>query len=126
MENNKKLNQFEADRLSFKSHNDALDYANKLVEDSLSWLAIHNWNVADGYKNIDFEIRWLVRGLGPEARNYHLVFRAIPTAEDDATGPLHVNALNRGPGGEGPNGANDSVFIGVTRLVQSPQEVIPS
>lgn len=46
-------------RLSFNSHDDALNYADKLVEESNRWLAVHEFNISHRYKKGDLEIRKL-------------------------------------------------------------------
>jgi hypothetical protein len=63
--------------LRFCSHQDALDYAGKVVENSKDWLAHKTSYVAESYKRGKFEIIIEV-AAGVFAENYHLIFTAIP------------------------------------------------
>ena len=42
--------------LSFNSHDDALNYADKCVEDSVRWLAVHEFDVAHRYMQGLFQL----------------------------------------------------------------------
>jgi len=72
--------QAEPVRLSFNSHDDALDYADELVEEGNHWLAIHELNVAQHYMRGDAEIR-LCCSTGQQAEEFHFVFRPIPNRD---------------------------------------------
>ena len=53
------LTKLEADSASFRfeSHDDALNYANKLVEGSVRWQAVNEFNIAKRYKAINLDLR---------------------------------------------------------------------
>jgi hypothetical protein len=67
-------------RLRFESHDDALNYADKLVEDGNRWLAVHELNVADRYVSGELEIRINFRARRT-AEEYRFIFRPIPTGD---------------------------------------------
>jgi len=64
-------------RLSFKSHNDALDYAKQLAQDSNRWLSNHNVNLASAMKVMTWRSMWHFFTAW-NSGNSHFVFRAIP------------------------------------------------
>jgi hypothetical protein len=111
--------------LSFDTHDDALNFADKLVEDSKHWLSVHKLDIVNRYKKHDLNVHVEFTST-TIAGKYHLIFDSVP-----------VRHLKRGvPGnryrGEAHTLANyghrtdGSVFIGITELVESPDEVIPS
>jgi hypothetical protein len=116
--------QAEPDRLSFKSHDDALNYARKLVEDSNRWLVVHEFNAANRYMLGDVEIR-INFTAGLNAENFHFVFRAIPDRVHNVSA-VPRKVIHHKATAVNSDGADELMFIGVTELVQCPQEVVPS
>jgi hypothetical protein len=120
------LQQAEPARLSFNSHDDALNYANKLVEDSIRWLAVHELNIADRYKSGDVEL-YVRCTASADAEEFHLIFRSIPVRHHhgDAVGGKH-RTLIVDASTYNSDRANDRMFIGVTKSVECPKEIVPS
>src|SRR5215471_12950908 len=101
--------------LSFKSHNDALDYADKLVEDSVRWLAVHNFNIAHRYKSGYLELR-LYFSSGPDAEKYHLVLQAVPPRAEYLPGSSDHQSFGVHSASCCCEWKNERVFVGVYDL----------
>jgi len=111
--------------LRFDSHDDALNYARKVVKDTENWLAVNKLNIAESYEKGVIIIH-CVLGIDGCLDQYHLVFGAVPSRwirepNVSLALPFDCRAVIRHC-----YGADESVFIGVTKLVQSPEKIIPS
>ena len=119
-------NQAESARLCFEGHDDALDYARELVQDSNRWLSVYNLNLAHRYKHLGLEVILDVRSM-VDTSQYHLVFRAVPNGrKPEADAVLEPCAIDHAVADIQGNRSDDFMFLGITQLVQSPQEIIPS
>jgi hypothetical protein len=122
----KSLKESNPPSLSFKSHDDAVNYANQLVEDSNRWLAVHNINLCQRYENLNLEVDAVCRSVY-EMGDYHLVFRAVPSGrETKGKGALEAGVASIATASSYSNWNDNFVFVGVTKLVQGPEKVIPS
>lgn len=118
--------QAEPARARFDSHDDALDYARNIVEDSNRWLATHALDIAERYKRGVLEVCVVCRS-GSDAEKFHLVFCVIPDRGLDGRAVTkELRLIEPKPARRDANGAEDRVFVGITELVQCPKEVIPS
>src|ERR1017187_278592 len=63
--------------LRFDTHDDALNFAAQLVNDSKDWLAVHDLNIVKRYKEAELEIVFEFR-VRPQRDKFHLVFSSIP------------------------------------------------
>ncbi len=111
--------------LCFDSGDDALDHACKCVEDGNRWLAAHNLDIAHRYEEGDLDIVLNVH-TRLDAHELHLVFRAIPPRHADAPGTADLKTINVRVAHRHGDGLKDLMFIGVTQLVQGPEQIIPS
>lgn len=66
-----------SDRLSFRSVNDARDFAKQSVQNGRDWLAFHNLDFSKRYVEGDLEIV-LNLSAGKSSSDCQLVFFAIP------------------------------------------------
>ena len=118
----------EADSLSlrFESQNNALNFAKKVNEDTISRSDVYGLNIAEGYINGDFALCLNV-GFGSMAQKFHFVFLAIPDGDGDSERGVADNGIfvKDTAGVHGGRG-NDSMFVGVSNLVESPNKIIPS
>ncbi|MGI8545699.1 MAG: hypothetical protein ACR2MD_19760 [Aridibacter sp.] len=117
--------QAESFGLRFEIHNDALDYANKLTEDSNRWLSVNKLDVANRYIVGDLELN--IGCIAGIATKFHFIFRSIPNRETETkttVGDIGVFLEHFIDiyGGRSDN----TVFIGVTEGVQCKEQVIPS
>ena len=71
------FNEADTFGLRFESHDDALDFARKSVEDGNRWLAVHKLDIAERYARGECEIR-LICTARLKVAEYHFIFRAIP------------------------------------------------
>jgi hypothetical protein len=110
--------------LRFDSHDDALNFINKLVQDGNNFLAVKKLNFVERYKKGGLKIHIEVTTIGDPSK-YHLVFSAIPSR----CGP-DVNSQSKPAGlNESVSGyyrPEDSVLISAAKTVQCPQEIVPS
>src|ERR1043166_6909135 len=111
--------------LRFNSHNDALNFADKLVKDSKHWLSVHELDIVNRYKKHDLNVHVEFTSSNI-AGKCHLIFGSVPVRHmkrgvprSRYGGEAHTLS-NYGHRTDGP------VFIGITKLVESPDEVIPS
>src|SRR5438128_5590856 len=112
-------------RLSFGSQQDALDYAVKCVEDSLNWLADHDVNLAKRYERGDCHV---VTELSSRfyPQNLHLVLCAVPPRDINVGRTAQLEVIDGEFSGVRGHRANKAMFVGITKLVQGPQHIIPS
>ena len=111
--------------LRFDSHQDALDFATKIVKDSKDFLATNDLDFAKRYKKSEIELVVEVC-TRTESDEHHLVFRAIPDV-----GIWHIEeagAANRSAkaNASGSDRDGDFVFIGDAYFVECPEKVITS
>lgn len=119
------LEQTDAARLTFDSHEAALDFAKHGVEDANRWLAAHSLNLADHYERLKLEI--VVRCVPTsDAPEYHLVFRGVPNECSAGAADRRLHKMDFRESGGNDHGDKDFVFVGITQLVQSPEKIIPS
>src|ERR1017187_228008 len=124
------LHDSETPTLRFDSHQDALDFAAKIVQDSKDWLARNDRNFIDRYKRVEIEIVvpcCSSNDNGTEPQNYHLIFRAIPNMrirhrERSAIPPSGSSTAPH----DGSHRCNEFVFLPITQFIECLQEVIPS
>jgi hypothetical protein len=111
--------------LCFSSQKDAIDYANRLVEDAQAQFAARNLSIVKAYIEGRVHAVFPLHSLSGHSE-YQLVFSAIP---------MKVSGLNWGLAGRWDDceisGATDpnreKVGVGcVTQLVYSPEGIIPS
>jgi hypothetical protein len=122
-----KLHQSEPLSLRFESHNDALDYASQLVEDSNRFLTANKLDIANRYKKGELEIHLRCRANRLPIE-FHLVFLSIPAdipSQDESAwqfraSPNSVTRIIQN------NRTDKRVFIGITEFVKCPEEIISS
>lgn len=112
----------EPSRLRFNSNNDAISYADKVVEEFNRRLVENKVpNVAEAYRRVQMEIVVRLRIAAFNPADFHLIFRATPGALDQNTGTF-VDHFAREE-----NSANEIfMFTDVGKLVESPEGFIPS
>jgi hypothetical protein len=124
----------ESAALRFGSHQDALDYASKVVENSKDWLARKNSYVAESYKRGEFEIV-IELSTGVFAGNYHLIFTAIPCGvvpegevegNSSISGGCNLKAEHADLHASSPQRNQNGVLVDVAKLVETPQGVVTS
>lgn len=112
--------------LRFDSHDDALNFAAKQVEDSKRWQAAHELNIAKHYASGNLEL-CLKCAARFHAGQFHLVFSAIPyESHDFKTAAAKLSVFKNDLAGLDRNGNNDRVFVGITEFVQCPEKIVPS
>jgi len=116
------LKQTESIGLRFNKPQDALDYANHLVEDAGRWLISSDVNIANRYEKGDLEIA-MEFGVAP--RQFHLIFRAIPLNGMDRGNAIHGDGNYRSERGNAKS-EDGLMFVGVTQFVNTPEKIIPS
>src|ERR1017187_10348780 len=111
--------------LRFDTHDDALNFAAQLVNDSKDWLAVHDLNIVKRYKEAELEIVFEFR-VRPQRDKFHLVFSSIPdvgfghtevASDFDTTSHANHASSNRD---------HDFVLIPVTNFVECPQNIVAS
>lgn len=89
-----------------------------------SWVARQSpYNIAECYKSGNLEV--VVRETA-SSENLHLVFRAIPSGVGHKKISSNSEIFQFNPANKYRIRNNDSVFLGVSRLVNSVEEVVPS
>src|SRR5438105_225726 len=73
--------------LSFKTNDDAIDYANHLVEDGSRWLARNNLALCKRYEGGNLEVVVKCRSVR-DGNQFHLVFRRVPPGRKTEPGDL--------------------------------------
>ncbi len=122
----------ESAALSFGSHQDALDYAARFVEESSRRFAAQSLNAVDCY--LKGEVAAYVRiKSSRNGHQSHLMFVSIPASSDPVranrmadTGTIRDFGHEIGQGIPNPDGDESAVFLGITKLVQGPEGVIRS
>lgn len=117
------LDETDAAALSFRSGDDARDYARKVVQRSRNWLALQNRHVAERYREGEFNLV-LEATFGSDPAEYHLVFSAVPRGHRDGA-PAQAPPLHSEAAGSSADGDQLGV-LHVCDLVHGPQGVIPS
>jgi len=110
---------------------DAIDRAHHFVDDTNDWLARNNLNALDRYRNGEVCLMIKLNGLSGRCPiECDLVFFAVPSksvtrgrlrisASDSSASPRHELARES-------DRNKSNMFAGITKLVQSPQGIIPS
>jgi hypothetical protein len=116
--------QSNSTRLSFNSHQDALNYVEHIVEDALRWEIDSRIAIADRYEKgkVEIVLEFLAVGC---ASKLSLIFRGIPQRNSKRIWPDESSVLRAGKGSH-THQHNGLMFIGITEIVQTPQKVIPS
>ena len=113
--------------LSFESHDDALDYVEKAMKRAADLMALNNLNLVERYEKGVLELHLVFSAFDAKSGDYHLVFGAVPSGR---IGQPHWSTImsveNFDSISKKWHGPDDAVFIGVTKLVQGPEQVIPS
>ena len=123
---NKSFDDPDTSGLCFDSQDDALNFANKSVEDSIRWLSIHNVNFCHRYEHLNLEIVIDACSMS-NSNQYHLIFRAVPSGWDfKGNQSLEISMIEHGAACRHGDGGNDFMFVGITKLVQGPEKIIPS
>jgi hypothetical protein len=110
--------------LSFRTQQDALDYASDVVQDGNDRLAAQGFNFIERYRKGELNIVVKIKSKRRMGKR-DLVFRAVPMwgmQNGDRTRPT----LNIESTGSNTDGREQSVFVSVAQLVQGPEKVIPS
>jgi hypothetical protein len=119
-----RLNQANSSRLCFCSVNDARNFAEQSVKHSRDWLAFHDLDFSKRYMEGDLDIV-LRLATTFEPGDDHLIFHVIPPTADE-TRPDHGPTADVS-GIRSRGDRNDySVFGGLTKLIQGPQQVVHS
>lgn len=110
--------------LRFDSHDDALNYIDKLTQHCQNFLSSNKLDFVESYKKgqIVIKLEFVSRR---DLRQYQLLFIAIPSgrAEDISahSKPLHLMDDIRKH-----YGAKDAVLVSIRKDVQCPKEIVPS
>lgn len=113
--------------LHCESCDDALNHVRKAVKRGNDFLACNKLNIVEGYKKGKLDIHFAFTVRDWDFSQYDLVFHAVPPGREGkprrsaAMCSAHLHPVV----GEAHR-VNDSVFIGVTELVQDPEQIIPS
>jgi hypothetical protein len=111
--------------LRFESHDDALNYVDKLCENNIRWLSINKLDIAHRYivANLAICVRCSMRGL---AKEFHFVFRSIPSGRTHLHTSYNNAAFERQTADNNCGRGDKSVFIGIAEFVQCPENIVPS
>jgi len=112
-------------RLRFDSHDDALNFANKSVEDSRRLLARNKLTLRERYLKGSLELVLEFR-LSGEPRDYVFVFRAIPLHNDGAGTALDNHFFGIDVGNVKGDAKDDLMLVNAGQLTESVQSIIPS
>ena len=119
------LEQTDAPRLRFDSHEAALNFATHGVENANRWLTAHASNIADHYENLNLEVVVRCRSMR-DAHDFHLIFRCVPCGGDAKAADIAHKATDHHVASGHADRDNDFVFVGITKLVYRPENNIPS
>jgi hypothetical protein len=115
----------DAPGLRFDSHDDALNFADKLVKDSKHWLSVHKLDIVNRYQKHDLNVHVEFTSTNI-AGKCHLVFGSVPIRHMKRGVPRSGHRCEAHALANYGHRTDGSVFIGITELVESPDEVIPS
>jgi hypothetical protein len=112
----------EPSRLRFNSNNDAISYADKVVEEFNRRLVENKVpNVVEAYRRVQMEIVVRLRIAAFNPADFHLIFRATTSAFDQNAGTFVGDFARE------ENSANKIFMLtDVGELVESPEGFIPS
>jgi hypothetical protein len=121
------LDQPDPPALCFRTHQDALDFADHLVQEADWLLAIYNFGgVLQNYREGNFCI-CATLSVGPEARKIDLICRSV------VGGAADEDRDSCGDGGReahfdlaDPNGHKAGMLGRIAKLIDTPEGVIPS
>ncbi len=111
--------------LRFNTHDDALNYADERLKDIKHWLFVHKLDIVNRYKHHELNVHVEFTSSNV-AGKYHLVFGSVPERHLKGGVPRDRYRGEAHPLGNYGYRTDDSVLIGITKLVESPDEVIPS
>ena len=120
-------------RLSFSSHEDALDFARQSVEDSKRFLVAHNANLIERYEqgHAAFQLKVGFNGNLGSPCEYEFLVGAVPLnwRECDVKVPCVLSVTDGclvGPLHGDFESSERCVLVCTNYLVQCPQKIIPS
>ena len=118
-------NEANPPRLSFNSHDDALNYARRATKESNGRLAANRLDIVERYKRSDFEfVLRLAAGL--DNREYHLVFFAVPAGLEHNLGLRYGHVFDVQVASGHSDGSDPAMVPYVSQFVDRPEAVIPS
>lgn len=115
----------DAATLRFDSHQDALYFSRKGVEDSKRWLSSNNLDIAERYERRELELIYGEVASGTNRGYEQFIFRAVPASPDHSVAG-QADIFYRITTECGEYGPDHSVFAGITNLIEGPKKVIPS
>ena len=121
------LDDPDSSRLSFCSHDDALDFARHSVENVRRWIAAKNLNFAERYAVGSLQVVLKLLNVSGNNGEYDLIFSAIPCGGRNiataTTGAVDVEIhLSEGDA----CGDEQSVLVDVVGFVECPNKIVPS
>lgn len=119
------LQEADALGLRFNTHDDALNYADERLKDINHRLLVHKLDIVNRYKHHELNVHVEFTSSNI-ARKYHLVFGSVPVRHLKGGVPRNRYRGEAHTLSDYGYRADGSVFIGITKLVESPDEVIPS
>jgi hypothetical protein len=120
-----KSKQIKATALRFRSHQDAVDFARNGIEDANRRATFHPINFVENYVNgrAHIVLKFATR---TDAGKFELVFFSVPPHEKFG-GSLHeARLIEAHIGSAHGNWNKQPMFVGVTKLIQSPKGIISS
>jgi hypothetical protein len=112
-------------RLCIQGEKNSLNQADKIVKDIGNGNSLHEIDFAKGYECGDLHIV-VNASASDEPATLELLFEAIPRGLIEQTETALRNSEDFSQSSNRPNLNEHLVLVGVTRLVQGPQNVIPS
>lgn len=118
----KSIEQSDSVRLCFNSHQDAINFVSKGVEEANCRLSANKFNIADSYEKGILEI-CLHFTSRTDAEHFQLVLRSVPLPnETEGTSPK--SDFRFVSGRRRTEGNNDFMFIGVAESIKTPEKII--
>lgn len=118
----------EAPCLRFSSKQDALDFARHGAEGAEDFMLSYSLDFAERYVKANLDLVFKIRSLATSG-DYHLIFSAIPNwARENFRRQWSRGAHpeNIDTAADYADSRNQSVFVGVTDLVECPNGLVPS
>lgn len=120
------LEQSSSAPLGLNSREDILNFVSHSVENTRRWMASNEFNLAKSYEELKVHICFTLRiagGLGEQ----NFIFRAIPLGRQECELPTMLEfSGDSSARGNDCGGDNQSVLVGITELVQTPEKIIRS
>ena len=119
--------QTNSDRLRFDSHDEALNHLKEMLKDSKNRLLGNTLNIVKNYLEGVFVLKILFSINGTSDKNY-FVFHAIPLRGDEKLRPFPspISTLQVAQSSTDRERPDNSMFLGITKGVQTPDQIIPS